>query len=240
MQGRSSDQLDQRLDRLLSRGRDLVEGVAGARPGSRAAAKAGTREGERRNGWRNDLDGLGRWVENRLDRLLDDGESDWREPWQEDGRPAELHSPEASSFQSSMPPARLTPMRADSLRPNREGRAPGRRRLDAISRRGQGTLDATAAEAAHLCRAAQEPAALMPPPAKPSPGQFEQSEDGWPDEALFSVPRWSRPIRSASVGEGMAPAAEGSAPLRRGDLQPDAETDFQPRPLPRSSRRRSA
>ena len=60
------------LDRLVSAGRQLVDGVSGARPGSRSANRG---EGRR-------LAGLGRWVENKLDWILED-EDDWREPWQE-------------------------------------------------------------------------------------------------------------------------------------------------------------
>ena len=60
------------LDRLVSAGRQLVDGVSGARPGSRSGNRS---EGRR-------LDGLGRWVENKLDWILED-EDDWREPWQE-------------------------------------------------------------------------------------------------------------------------------------------------------------
>ena len=60
------------LDRLVSAGRQLVDGVSGARPGARSRNRG---EGRR-------LDGLGRWVENKLDWILED-EEDWREPWQE-------------------------------------------------------------------------------------------------------------------------------------------------------------
>ena len=60
------------LDRLVSAGRQLVDGVSGARPGSRSGNRG---EGRR-------LAGLGRWVENKLDWILED-EEDWREPWQE-------------------------------------------------------------------------------------------------------------------------------------------------------------
>ena len=60
------------LDRLVSAGRQLVDGVSGARPGSRSGNR-----GEGRL-----LAGLGRWVENKLDWILED-EDDWREPWQE-------------------------------------------------------------------------------------------------------------------------------------------------------------
>ena len=60
-----------RLDRWVSAGRQLVDGVSGARPGSRS-----------RSGSRLRLDDLGRWVEDKLDWLLEEDE-DWREPWQE-------------------------------------------------------------------------------------------------------------------------------------------------------------
>jgi hypothetical protein len=238
MQGRPADHLDQRLDRLISRGRDVVGGVAGARPGSRAAAGAGTREGERRNGWRNELDGLGRWVENRLDRLLD-GEADWREPWQEDGRPAQPPRPMASTFQSSPPPARSTGVRPGPIRSVPAGPAPGRRPLDAISRRGPGAIDATRAIAALPGRAPQEPPAPVEPPAERAPGQVDQAQDSWPDDTLFSVPRWSRPTTSAVGAGAAATTSEPPTGLRSADRQPGPTTEIPPRPLPRSSRRRS-
>ena len=69
------------LDRLVSAGRQLVDGVSGARPGSRSGNRG---EGRRPAGPAGmpRLDGLGRWVENKLDWILED-EEDWREPWQE-------------------------------------------------------------------------------------------------------------------------------------------------------------
>jgi hypothetical protein len=60
------------LDRLVSAGRQLMNGVSGARPGSRSGNRGESRR----------LSGLGRWVENKLDWILED-EDDWREPWQE-------------------------------------------------------------------------------------------------------------------------------------------------------------
>ncbi len=65
--------LDDRLEQWVSRGRELVDGVSGTRPGTRGAGRGG--------GGR--LDGLGRWVEGKLDWLLDDRD-DWREPWETD------------------------------------------------------------------------------------------------------------------------------------------------------------
>jgi hypothetical protein len=75
-----ADPLDQRLDRWVTAGRQFVEGVSGSRPGGRP----GLRAPDRRGPGRPRLDGLGRWVEDRLDWLLEDGD-DWREPWQDKG-----------------------------------------------------------------------------------------------------------------------------------------------------------
>ena len=61
--------LEQRLDQWMTAGRQLVDGVAGSRPGSRPSPRL--RPGD-----------LGRWVENKIDWLLEDDEG-WREPWQE-------------------------------------------------------------------------------------------------------------------------------------------------------------
>jgi hypothetical protein len=78
-----SDPLDQRVDRWVTAGRQFVEGVAGSRPGGRPVGRGS----ERRPQLRPRIDELGRWVEGRLDWLLDDGD-DWREPWQESDRGA--------------------------------------------------------------------------------------------------------------------------------------------------------
>lgn len=78
-----SDPLDQRVDRWVTAGRQFVEGVAGSRPGGRPAGRGA----DRRPQLRPRMDELGRWVEGRLDWLLDDGD-DWREPWQESDRGA--------------------------------------------------------------------------------------------------------------------------------------------------------
>ncbi|MCP9786356.1 hypothetical protein KBZ04_08845 [Cyanobium sp. N5-Cardenillas] len=105
------DPLDQRVDRWVTAGRQFVEGVAGSRPGGRPA----TRGADRRVPLRPRMDELGRWVEGRLDWLLDDGD-DWREPWQE----SERSTPE--------PPPQQQP--AAPGRPRRQG-------LEAVSRRGR-------------------------------------------------------------------------------------------------------
>ena len=91
---RSEPRLEQRLDQWVSAGRQLVDGVAGARPGSRPAGRASGLK----------LDHLGRWVEDKLDWLLEDDEG-WRESW-EGSEPA---SPQRRS-------ARREPLQAISRR----------------------------------------------------------------------------------------------------------------------------
>jgi hypothetical protein len=58
--------LEQRLDRWVCAGRQFVDGVSGVRPGSRP--------GSRETGPRPAPPRFGRWVEERLDWLLDDGD----------------------------------------------------------------------------------------------------------------------------------------------------------------------
>lgn len=77
---RAPDALEDGLERLVSAGRQLVDGVSGARPGSRRRPGAGGAGLPR-------LGELGRWVEERLDGLLDADDDDWREPWQEQRQP---------------------------------------------------------------------------------------------------------------------------------------------------------
>lgn len=117
---RGPDPLEQGLDRLVSAGRQFVDGVSGARPGSRPPAR-GT---GRRSGSLPRLDELGRWVEDKLDWILED-EDDWREPWQEQA-PARLGAwdqPRAAASprpfvapQAPEPPRRRRPLEAISRR----------------------------------------------------------------------------------------------------------------------------
>ncbi len=106
---RSPDPLDRRLDRWLDTGRQLVDGVSGARPGRRSIDRL---DGASR------LDAVGRWVGDRIDWLLDE-EDDWREM---------SERPQSSQA--------VRPTRADSAtavdRPARAGR---KRPLQALSRR---------------------------------------------------------------------------------------------------------
>lgn len=91
--------LEQRLDRWVEAGRQLVDGVSGARPGSR------------RGGSRLNPAELGRWVETKLDWLRDDEDADdWREPWQPQPQPQ-------SQPRRSDPRSRRRPLDAISRRP---------------------------------------------------------------------------------------------------------------------------
>ena len=108
---RSGDEgLEQRLDRWMATGRQLVDGVSGARPGTRRSS--GSSGSSRLKPAE-----LGRWVENKLEWLLDDADDNWREPWQQQ-----------------------EPLRQAA--PERAGRRRPRRRLEAISRRGLETQQA--------------------------------------------------------------------------------------------------
>lgn len=95
---RGEPRLEQRLDQWVSAGRQLVDGVSGARPGSRGPGRGSSLR----------LDQVGRWVEDKIDWLLEDEEG-WRESWEE-----------APARRSSEPPS-----------------SSRRRPLEAISRRGQ-------------------------------------------------------------------------------------------------------
>ena len=96
---RSRDPRDRRLDQWLETGRQLVDGVAGRRPG------------QRRPGL--DLDSVGRWVGDKVEWLLEE-DDDWREPWQESAEPMArrkqpLQAISRRSRQRSMPAAASQP-----------------------------------------------------------------------------------------------------------------------------------
>ena len=96
---RSRDPRDRRLDQWLETGRQLVDGVAGRRPG------------QRRPGL--DLDSVGRWVGDKVEWLLEE-DDDWREPWQESAEPKArrkqpLQAISRRSRQRSMPSAAFQP-----------------------------------------------------------------------------------------------------------------------------------
>ena len=96
---RSRDPRDRRLDQWLETGRQLVDGVAGRRPG------------QRRPGL--DLDSVGRWVGDKVEWLLEE-DDDWREPWQDSAEPKArgkqpLQAISRRSRQRSMPAAASQP-----------------------------------------------------------------------------------------------------------------------------------
>lgn len=179
-QRRGVDPLEQRFDRLVSAGRQLVDGVSGARPGSRSGARPATRG----DGLRPRFDGLGRWVENKLDWILEDDE-DWREPWQE---------------------TRAEPRPEPRLEPRREPSPPvssRRRPLDAISRR------TTASQPA----SSQPPPSLSGPSMPADPSDWPDDETfmvpRWQRQASSQ-----RSASSSSPPSGGAVAGDGSTPGR--------------------------
>ena len=106
---RGPDPLDRRLDRWLDTGRQLVDGVSGARPGRRSIDRldAASR-----------LDAMGRWVGDRIDWLLDE-EDDWREVNErpqvmQSSRPVRVGA--SASVDRSTPARRKRPLEAMSRR----------------------------------------------------------------------------------------------------------------------------
>jgi hypothetical protein len=257
---RGSEPLDQRLERWVNRGRDLVDGVSGARPGGRPAGGRDRDTGVGGNGGFNPAR-LGRWVEQRLDWLLDeDGEDDWREPWQEEpsrsaaAGPAARGSAPRAVAAGDGPGSWLEP-RSERLAappaaaPPAAGSPMGRRRgLEAISRRGNtgvstgaATPPFNAAAAGNAAAAESLPEAGRPPAAAPS------SPDGRTPSAMPAGPEGSPPDQdtwpdeaSFSVPRWRRPPAERPTdPLARPTAPPaGAPEEGGGRPLPRSSRRR--
>jgi len=106
---RGPDPLDRRLDRWLDTGRQLVDGVSGARPGRRSIDRL---DGASR------LDAMGRWVGDRIDWLLDE-EDDWREVNErpqvmQSSRPVRVGA--SASVDRSTPARRKRPLEAMSRR----------------------------------------------------------------------------------------------------------------------------
>jgi hypothetical protein len=248
--------LEQRLDRWVSRGRELVDGVAGARPGSRTPGPEGAGLGHRGLGAGGlNPARLGRWVEERFDWLLeDDADDDWREPWQEPARGTgrrltgapEARRPERPSDSWAAPPSGSpSPRRSDPQpRPWEASVASERRSLEAVSRRPSRTGPPGSAPPS-LGRASlrTDPGTLSAPtaqgsaaigdPAAATSGGAAAAPDGseaWPDDATFTLQRWQRTPPSPG------PASPGPAPLAADP--PAARAAAPGRPLPRSSRRR--
>jgi len=201
---RGADSLEQGLDRLVTAGRQLVDGVSGARPGSRAGARAAAPAAVGRPR----LGDLGRWVENKLDWILEDDDA-WREPWQAaqpPSQPRSQFSSEPRSQPSSQPQARSAVPRAEGSR---------RRPLEAISRRGQRPQPSQSSASG-----------IAPAPA---------SED-WLDDTSFSRPRWQRTAPAPAMPPVMPPARQPQ-PSQPQPGQP-LSAESPERPMPRSSRRR--
>ncbi|MEB3264104.1 MAG: RNA helicase [Synechococcus sp.] len=219
---RGADPLEQRLDRWVSAGRQLVDGVSGARPGSRPAARGGPARGGPPGGSLPRLDNLGRWMEDKLDWLLEDGD-DWREPWEQPEPSGEMRRrPEPRDAEPRVGARagdpRTSSPRRDEPRFGSGGSVPSgparsnRRPLEAISRRGAPAL---------------RPAATFNAPAAEAAPATAEAAEGWPSDDDFSLPRWQRPSGPPASNREESP---GSMPAPN----PAAAG----RPLPRSSRRR--
>lgn len=120
---RPAQRPEQGIDRLVNAGRQLVDGVSGARPGSRRASR-GTGAGA---GVRPRLGELGRWVEDKLEWILED-DDDWREPWQEPREPPAQRPAARRAQPQAQPQEQRQPISVRS--------SSRRRPLEAISRRG--------------------------------------------------------------------------------------------------------
>ena len=207
---RSPDPFDRRLDRWLDTGRQLVDGVSGARPGRRGVDRL---DGASR------LDAVGRWVGDRIDWLLDE-EDDWRESSDPSSRWDSPRSPSRPTTSERSASAR--PVSARSASASRMDRpvAAGRKRpLEALSRR-QPVLP--------------PPPAVAPAPSaqsvQPDPVVME-ADDAWPDDDSFRVDRWKR------SGSG-SPAVSPVDPMPADPAPMSPPRTSARRPLPRSSRRR--
>ena len=210
---RPEPRFEQRLDQWMTAGRQLVDGVAGARPGSRPSARGtGPAAGPRlRPG------DLGRWVENKIDWLLEDDDG-WREPWQEP-QPSFRRDAEIPARRSDPPP---NPASGMGAAPSAEP-APRRRPLEAVSLRGTPLLP-------------ERPSSL-----RQAPVEAAGADPDWPDDASFSVSRWRRgdvPARTSRDSEFGSASASPSPRLPEPQGPPASASQPQPRAMPRSSRRR--
>ncbi|MEB3270973.1 MAG: hypothetical protein VKJ44_04930, partial [Synechococcus sp.] len=184
---REAEPLEQRLDRWMQAGRQLVDGVSGGRPGSRSPH----RRPEARPGGRRGLDGLGRWVEDRLDWLIDDGD-DWREPWQE-GEIARRPAAAARDPAPRVPVSGTTALRADA---------------SWASGRGATISPATIPTATvAMPPASSTPASMPPVPGAGGPGAGST-------EAVPAAVRRRRPLdaRSRRGSSGLGSAAASTPP----------------------------
>ena len=198
---RSDDPLDRRLDQWLETGRQLVDGVAGTRPGSRSSAGRG---GSRSTA--TSLDAVGRWVGDKIDWLLDE-EDDWGGSWDSP------RSSQAMRPRESMRTQFSSPQDASVSRPAVKS---AKRPLEAISRRQP-----------LLIRPAEPQQRPLVPPleASPTPVDVPVDDEGWPDDDSFRLDRWQRTPESikpqpTSARGSVAPASPpqpsgGRRPLPR-------------------------
>jgi len=249
-----SEPLDQRLERWVSRGRELVDGVSGARPGGRGAAapgrSTGGRPGAAAGGAAGGFNpaGLGRWVEERLDWLLDDDSDEhWREPWQETAS-RQVTGERGQAWGDGGAERRAQGGRSAGsgrvqVSPEAAGSEPaGPLSPPAQAPPAQGSLRTgdPAPAAPSRRRGLEAVSRRQGPPEAPGRAPATGEEDVWPDEANFSLNRWQRPMQQRSQdplqsqgGRGASEPAPGpaGAPLSRS--KPEGG-----RPLPRSTRRR--
>ena len=220
---------DQRLDQWLATGRQLVDGVAGARPGSRASGRpqpGGRAGGLPRPG------GLGRWVEDKLVWLLDDDDG-WREPW-EGPAPGSRGRATEPPWGQSEPPFDPGPAR-DPWAP-RSSRAPidWGQDLEAPSRPAVG--QAPPPKQRRPLEALSRRATPLLPPRPQAAERLEPAAEGspdWPDDASFTVARWQRPPGQAGSAQASEPGVQADQPWLQ---RPPAAGPG--RPVPRSTRRR--
>jgi hypothetical protein len=197
------------LDQWLETGRQLVDGVSGARPGRRSGV--GARSGRSAPA---SLDAVGRWMGEKIDWLLDE-DDDWREPW--DG---EAVAPSARSRDSSQPgspsPSMPVPERWEptSVR--------GKRPLQAISRRQPPLVASTS----------------QPPAPQSVRGAGDDGWPTDDSFRLDRWSRSSATSSTASSGTDPGTTSTSSAGLPS-QLGSAARSGGNRRPLPRSSRRRA-
>ena len=218
------DRLEQGIDRLMSAGRQLVDGVSGARPGSRPPARG---EG-RTAGSLPRLEGLGRWVENKLDWILED-EDDWREPWQEPGPGAPMDARPNGQMEPRLEarPVSLRDFAADNPAAGAATTAPSGAMEPAARRRNRRPLEAVSLRGAAA------------------------ADQDWPDDDSFLVPRWQRSEPAAPTPTRMPTPTQTSTPTitptptptptstaTSSPMSTPAATTAVGRALPRSSRRR--
>jgi hypothetical protein len=182
---------------------------------------------------------LGRWVEERLDWLLDDdSDDDWREPWQ--AAPTPRGGRRSEGFAEGRSEGRFVGREDDSIEaiappPRTVRREPpstvsGRRRsLEAISRRSLRPESGPVAQRPAPDSPATSSASASPAP--PAAGEADAWGDAWPDDASFSLNRWQRPVRSGAPDPLQVPPSPGGSAAANGRAPGG-------RPLPRSTRRR--